>query len=201
MRKAEQTKQMIVARAAPLFNRQGYSGTSISDVMAATGLQKGGIYKHFAGKDDLAIHAFDYAVGTLRRRFARAVREASEDPLQQLRAILAVFEEMVSDPPVPGGCPIVNTAVESDDTHPALRERSRKAMDELRELIRHVVAVGVERRRFRPEVDGEALASVVVAALEGGLILSRLYDDPVHLRRVVDHLMRHITNDLVGDLQ
>src|SRR6266481_3270397 len=61
MTKGEQTRREIVQKAAPLFNQKGYQGTSLSDLMDATGLQKGGIYRHFSSKEDLAAEAFDYS--------------------------------------------------------------------------------------------------------------------------------------------
>ena len=57
MSKAEKTKENIVKQAAALFNQKGYSGSSISDIMQATGLQKGGIYNHFNSKEELALEA------------------------------------------------------------------------------------------------------------------------------------------------
>ena len=50
--KGQQTRQAIVEKAAPLFNKKGFEGTSLSDLMQATGLQKGGIYRHFSGKEE-----------------------------------------------------------------------------------------------------------------------------------------------------
>src|ERR1700724_3921424 len=60
MTKGEQTRRKIVAAAAPIFNQQGYEGSSLADLMAATGLKKGGIYRHFSSKEELAAEAFDY---------------------------------------------------------------------------------------------------------------------------------------------
>ena len=54
MSKGQLTRQRIIAQAAPLFNQRGYEGCSINDVMAATGLEKGGIYRHFESKEELA---------------------------------------------------------------------------------------------------------------------------------------------------
>ena len=62
MRKGERTRQEIIRRAAPVFNQKGYDGAALSDLMGATGLEKGGIYRHFASKQALAAEAFDYAV-------------------------------------------------------------------------------------------------------------------------------------------
>src|SRR6202044_3514737 len=61
MRKGEQTRQEIIRRAAPIFNQKGYGGPAPSDLMKATGLEKGGIYRHFDSKEMLAAEAFDYA--------------------------------------------------------------------------------------------------------------------------------------------
>jgi AcrR family transcriptional regulator len=55
MSKGEETKAKILHQAAELFNQQGYAGSSISDIMRVTGLQKGGIYNHFSSKDELAL--------------------------------------------------------------------------------------------------------------------------------------------------
>jgi AcrR family transcriptional regulator len=49
--KGERTRSYIIERSAPLFNRQGYAGTSLKDIMEATGLEKGGIYNHFVANE------------------------------------------------------------------------------------------------------------------------------------------------------
>ena len=76
MTKGERTRLEIVRNAAPLFNTKGYEGTSLSDLMAATGLQKGGIYRHFASKEELAGEAFDYA---WRRAFEKRLEGVVSD--------------------------------------------------------------------------------------------------------------------------
>src|ERR1700678_1948300 len=60
MTKGEQTRRRIVEAAAPIFNKRGYEGASLSELMEATGLKKGGIYRHFSSKEELAAEAFDY---------------------------------------------------------------------------------------------------------------------------------------------
>ena len=61
MSKGDQTRERIIAKAAELFNQRGLEGTSMADLMKATGLEKGGIYRHFASKEAVAAEAFDYA--------------------------------------------------------------------------------------------------------------------------------------------
>ena len=144
MSKAQETKTRIIEQAATLFNQQGYSGTSVSDLMRATGLQKGGIYNHFVSKDKLALEAFDFAVNCVQQKFMGALK-GKRHAVDRLLAILSVYENILDNQPIQGGCPILNTAVESDDFHPALRERSQLAMDAWRDLIRKIVDKGIMR--------------------------------------------------------
>ena len=85
MSKGARTREQIVERAAALFNQHGYHGASISDVMAATGLEKGGIYRHFSSKEELALAAFAYATDKMKERFTSALA-GKESSLERLRA-------------------------------------------------------------------------------------------------------------------
>jgi TetR/AcrR family transcriptional repressor of nem operon len=187
----EKTREHIIERAAVLFNQQGYAGASISDIMAATGLRKGGIYRHFGSKEQLALEAFDFAVACMARRFAE-VLEGKEHAIDRLGAVIDVYARLPTDPPVPGGCPVMNTAIDSDSVHPALRDRARQAMDGLRGLIRRTLRRGVERGEVRADVDADSLATLVIGALEGGVMLSLLYGDPSHAETVAAHLRQHL---------
>jgi AcrR family transcriptional regulator len=189
--RGERTRQQIIERAAPLFNRQGYEGASLSDIMAATGLQKGGIYRHFESKEELALRAFDHATAIMAERFATALREQRTAP-DRLRAIIGVFRDLVTDSPIPGGCPVVNTAIEADDGNPALRARARAAMDGLRAMIRRTAEGGIARGELRADTDPDALATVLISTMEGGVVMSRLCGDRVHVDRAADHLERWI---------
>lgn len=191
MRSGEQTRENIIRQAAALFNQQGFAGASMSDIMTATGLQKGGIYRHFESKEALALEAFDYAVAQMGGRFGAALA-GCENAIDRLRAVIDVFARLHDDPPVPGGCPMLNTAIESDDGNPALRDRARTAMDGLRTLIRQTVRKGIPRNEVRDDVDGDELATLMISTLEGGVALSRLYGDGVHLQRAADAMRRYL---------
>jgi TetR/AcrR family transcriptional regulator, transcriptional repressor for nem operon len=189
--RGEGTRENIIRQAATLFNQHGFTGSSMSDVMAATGLQKGGIYRHFESKEQLAVEAFAYAVGLMGRRFADAL-EGKTHAVDRLDAVISVFEALPHDPPVPGGCPMMNASIENDDGNPALRERAREAMDGLRGLIVRTAGRGLERGEIRAGIDPDALATVMISTLEGAVMMSKLYDDDVHVARAAAHLRRHL---------
>jgi TetR/AcrR family transcriptional regulator, transcriptional repressor for nem operon len=191
MSKAQETKTRIIEQAATLFNQQGYAGTSVSDLMRATGLQKGGIYNHFHSKDELALEAFDFAVNCVQQKFMGALK-GKRHAGDRLLAILSVYENILDNPPIEGGCPILNTSVESDDFHPALRERSQLAMDAWRDLIRRIVDKGIMRGEFQATVDADTVATILIATIEGSVMLSKLYGDAFHMERGLKHLKLYI---------
>jgi AcrR family transcriptional regulator len=189
--KGQETKQRVIAQAAQYLNQRGYFSTAISEIMEVTGLQKGGIYNHFQSKEDLALQAFDYAFEVVSRRFAEALK-GKENAIDRLLAIVEYFRGYGEDSPMPGGCPIMNCAIEGDDAHPALRDRARGAMDRMRGTFIRIIAKGISRGEIRADINPDATTTFMVSTLEGAVMLSNLYKDPVHLHRVLDYLAAHI---------
>jgi len=194
MKKGEATRRRIVAQAAGLLNTQGYRSTPVSEIMRVTGLRKGGIYRHFDSRTTLTLEAFDYAVARMRDRFLRAA-EGHATATEALLALLGVFREASRDEVFRGGCPIMNLAIESDDADPHLRSAARKAMTQLVGYFEQVIERGVRAGEF-PKGDARARARVIVATLEGGLLLGNLYKDRSPLVAVGQHLERYVRNGL-----
>lgn len=199
MSKGEQTREKILSRSAQLFNRQGYFGASLSDIMRETGLEKGGIYNHFTSKEQLALESFDYAYGLVQQRVRNALT-GKFNAIERLLAIVSVFQGIIEDPPVAGGCPILNTAIEADDSNEALRDRARSAMNDWRTTIHRIVNKGIERDEIRPGVDADEVASILITTLEGAIMLSNLFKDPIHMHRAVAHMKRYIETMRLTDL-
>jgi hypothetical protein len=112
--------------------------------------------------------------------------------VDRLLAVVDVIRSLVDSPVLPGGCPILNTAIESDDTMPALRDRARAAMTGWQKLIGSTVRDGVAAGELRTDADPYVVATVVTATMEGAVFLSKLYDDPVHMRRAVQHVESYV---------
>lgn len=187
MSKGARTREQLVEQAAALFNQHGYHGVSMSDVMAATGLEKGGIYRHFASKEELSLAAFAFATDKMQERFTAALAD-KEGALERLNAIVAVYARMPTDPPVPGGCPILNAAVEADDDNPELRAEAQRVLSGLKQALKSIVRQGQQRGELRTDLDLEAFANVFVAQLEGAVMLSKLYGTQAPMRHAVQHL-------------
>ncbi|MBD2510313.1 TetR/AcrR family transcriptional regulator [Nostoc muscorum FACHB-395] len=195
MSKGEETKSRILHQAAELFNQQGYAGSSMSDIMRVTGLQKGGIYNHFQSKDDLALQAFDFAIARIKQHTRFALRN-KRHAVERLQAIIGIFSSFAENPPIKGGCPLLNTAVESDDAHPALRERAQQAMNSWLHLIRRIIETGIAKGEIRSEVNADEIATVIIATLEGAIMMSKLYGDSIHMHRITNHLNQYLETHL-----
>jgi TetR/AcrR family transcriptional regulator, transcriptional repressor for nem operon len=171
MNKGEQTRQRILVAAAALFNQRGYAGCSMQDVMAATGLEKGGLYRHFSSKEELAGEAFRYALGhTNRIRMEELDRVRGS--VQQLRCVVRHFAETPSA--TPGGCPLMNTAVDADDGNPLLRQLALEGIAAWKASLERIVRAGKRRGEVRGDVEPRRIANTIIATLEGALIISRL---------------------------
>lgn len=171
MTKGEETRQRIVAEAAKLFNQRGFEGGSMSDLMEATGLEKGGIYRHFSDKEEIAAAAFDHAwQAAIDARMNDL--DAIPNSVDRLRQFVRNFVEKRSS--VPGGCPLLNTAVDADDGNPVLRERALNALRAWRKRLGAIIRSGIERKEIRRGVDPRKLGTLVISTLEGALMISRL---------------------------
>ncbi|WP_019508385.1 TetR/AcrR family transcriptional regulator [Pleurocapsa sp. PCC 7319] len=195
MSKAHQTKARIIHQAAELFNLKGYTGSSIADIMQATGLKKGGIYNHFKSKDELALEAFDYAASLLSQRIWSVVR-TKRHAIERLQALVSSYLIYIDAPPIIGGCPIMNTAIETDDTDSPLRDRALEAMNSSRSLIVRIIQKGIKKGEIRSTVEPDNVATIIFSTLEGAIMMSKLERNPIHLKRAVAHLQNYIKDNL-----
>ena len=190
MRKGQETRQEIIRRAAPIFNRKGYSGAALSDLMRATGLEKGGIYRHFESKEELAGNAFDHAWKiALDARFQGT--EEIPNTVDRLKQIVRNFRDRRSGL-VPGGCPLPNTAIDSDDGNRQLRAKARQGLSSLLDRLQSIAEEGKRRREVRADVDSAKLATLIASTLEGSIMVSRLQKKEEPRDLAVRHLEEYL---------
>lgn len=192
--KGDRTRERIIAAAAPLFNQRGYAASTMSELMAATGLEKGGIYRHFESKDELAVAAFDHTLAAQSERIRRMV-DAERGTINRLTALARGVAGAIDRSAVAGGCPLLNTAIESDDAHgpvqAELRKRTRAGMRRLIDYAHRIIVAGIEAGEISADVDARAEAEALVAGIEGALMLAKLFDEARYIRRAVDRVADH----------
>jgi TetR/AcrR family transcriptional regulator, transcriptional repressor for nem operon len=185
MQKGENTRKHIIAKSAELFNQKGYSGSSLSDITELTGIKKGGIYRHFSSKDEIALEAYNYAGSVVGVHFKNAIGQ-QETASDKLLAYLHVYENVVEAPPFIGGCPLLNVAIESDDGHPILRQRAQQGLKGTLDGMKAIISLGVQRGEFKADLDIDALATFALSIMEGGVMMSKLEGDNRHMRMNIE---------------
>lgn len=183
--RSEQTRQLIIETAAPIFNKKGYVGTSMSDLTTATGLTKGSIYGNFKDKDDVAMHAFQHNINLIFDFFSKEIKAAT-GTMDKLLAYPRGFRKIYRMVLAYGGCPILNTAVEADDTHVALRRMAMEALTRWKANIIGLVTRGIAEGVVDPAVDAAKTAEVLIALLEGGIALSKVTGEESYLLNAIE---------------
>jgi TetR/AcrR family transcriptional repressor of nem operon len=161
--------------------------------MEATGLKKGGIYRHFASKEELAAEALDYTWEAAWKARVLHVDEKANG-IEKLKQLITNFIERRS--PVPGGCPVLNTAVDADDGNPILRSRVGKALRAWTGQLQVYVEEAQQQRDAKPNVDPKDVATLIVASLEGAFMMSRIQRNDEALRRVQSHLTEYLDKEV-----
>lgn len=170
--KSERTREFIIERTAGIFNTKGYAGTSMADLTNATKLTKGSIYGNFENKEEVALAAFDYNWKTVQDIVKREMAKKTTN-MEQLLVYVSTYESFFKYPFPVGGCPILNTATESDDTHPALRKRAADALISWKNAIVRLVDRGISAGEIKPETDAEQIALTIMAMIEGVIMITK----------------------------
>lgn len=193
MRDAIKTKQSIIEAASILFNTKGYKATSLRDITKSTQLTKGAIYRHFKDKSELEKETLTYMCNILKGDLRERIK-AQPDTQSKLDSIMQYFKEYSVSPPFVGGCPLMNAAIESDDTDPKLKQVAKNIILNLHHTIVTILDNGKKHGNVKDDFDSVGFASLMIGALEGGVMMMKVSDDASHLRSVIGYIQKEINN-------
>lgn len=190
MTKAERTRQYIIEQSAPIFNTKGIAATAMSDIMQATKLAKGSLYVHFENKEELSHSAVHYNLTCLMEKITAAVRAAGT-----AKEKIAAYVDFLSDPlnpPVAGGCPLLNFGLETDERSALIRSKVFKVVEAIQLGIQKLVQAGIRAGEFDEKWDGRAFAVKTFALLEGGNLVSRAAGNNDQMKMIVGMIKEEI---------
>lgn len=190
--KAEQTKKYIIKIVAPIFNKKGYAGTSMSDITKATGLTKGAIYGNFESKEAIAIESFQKNVNELLKRIAR-YQEQGKKPLQKLFLITDFYRNYEVLGQGLGGCPILNIGVDANHQDTKLLERVQHVIHKTQNNIVKLVELAKAAGEARTNVDSEKFAKQLYTRIQGAVFMAQTMQDGKYLSDAADDI-DHIIN-------
>lgn len=179
--KGESTRERILAVAEARILQNGFSGTSIDEVIEASGITKGGFFYHFDGKQDLARHLLLRYLEQDREFFGRLFARAealSEDPLQQFLIFVNLLaEEMENLPEKHPGCLVASFTYESRQFDPEIEALNRQGVLSWRAMFAERLQAAADHYAMNVEISMEDLADMLSSIIEGGIIVSRVVDD------------------------
>ena len=194
-RNPEQTKELIIERSLPIFNTKGYAAASISDITNATGITKGAIYGNFKNKDEVAIAAFEKGVKIVTGQMAIRIKAEKTAP-KKLMAMIEYYGEYIQNPPIPGGCPVLNSSIEADDSLPFLRSKIIRSIALIKDSLVKIIHRGIQEGQIKKGTDAEEFATSFYAIIEGAISLSRIEGDArsyQFVRKFVESQIRDIS--------
>jgi len=195
MTKAERTRQFIIEKAAPIFNQKGIAGTSMSDIMEATKLAKGGLYGNFDSKEALCLEVYTYLTNLTHDAVTKNINEAVTAK-DKLHALLNFYDNRLLAGNM-GGCPILNFGTEADDTNPLIKQKVNETINRAKNRFVKIINDGKQNGEFSADFDGELYALKAFAMLEGAILISKVQNNLQHLHTVVDVLKKEIEQYII----
>jgi len=194
--KAEQTAEFIVHKVAPIFNKHGYYGTSMSDLTKATGLTKGAIYGNFKNKEELAFIAFKHNVDRVvnQIKLELSTKESSVDKLHGLTSFYRRYVNYTHDY---GGCPIVNIGVDANNENAELLKKVQEVISKLQYYITKMILVGKEAGEIKDTVVAEKYGRFFFTLIEGAVFMTTTMKDDIYLQETMDRIDGIIAEELV----
>ncbi|MBD0673671.1 TetR/AcrR family transcriptional regulator [Streptomyces sp. CBMA156] len=185
--KGEQTRARLIAGTRELIEAQGYSGTGLNRIVAATGAPRGSLYFHFPGGKDQLVAAALTQAGQEVEALLAALAAGGADTAALAERLIEAFAERLELSGYTSGCPIATVALEVAGTNESLRT----VCAELYAGWQRVLAVRLEGEGFGP-AKAEAAAGQALALLEGAALLASVHRsrEPLdHARHAVRHLL------------
>lgn len=192
MSKAEKTKEFIIEQSAPLFNCKGYAGTSLTDLIKATGLTKGAIYGNFENKDEVALAVYKHNIESINQKLDASIA-GKDSATEQLVAFTQFYRLNWKKLFEKGGCPVLNAAIEADDNLPFLKPAVQESIKKWAKKIRTILDAGKQRGEFKEHINTEEYAYTFIVLIEGGVMLSKILNNPQFLFSSLDRILS-ITN-------
>ncbi|MGN6169476.1 MAG: TetR/AcrR family transcriptional regulator [Solirubrobacteraceae bacterium] len=179
-KQGRETRERIVRAAAELIGQRGAAGTTLDDVRAATGASKSQLYHYFGDKRGLVEAVVEHQCATVLGLQAHAL--ASVSSWEDLERWADLMVAIVKEQGARGGCPIGTLAAALSDVDESLRTSLSEAFRAWSHAIRGALTRLRDNGLISAEADLDALTTITLSAIQGGLLLAKTSRDPAQLR-------------------
>ena len=193
--KAELTTQYILETVAPIFNKNGYAATSMSDITSATGLTKGAIYGNFKNKEELSIAAFKFSVKVMMKQISKHL-ELSDSPIQKLFLITDFYRNYYSYSKQLGGCPVINIGVDANNQSSLLLKKVKEIIERIQDQVATIIEDGIEAKEISNKVNAMQYAKRLDTMIQGAVFMTYTMDDEFYLKDTMNQIDNMIHKEL-----
>ena len=181
------TAEYILATVAPIFNRYGYIGTSLSDLTRATGLTKGALYGNFRNKEELALQAFELNISRAIKPMYDFINEKKKgwDKLYAVAAYHRKYYDLVKDQ---GGCPLIRVGMDAKFNNRQLYQAAKRSMQKLLKGLANILKQCQKEGSVANSLDVEQQAKLIYVIIEGSLVSSFNHNN----RSFIDEAMTYL---------
>ena len=186
-KKAERTTAYIIETVAPIFNKHGYIGTSMSDLTEATGLTKGAIYGNFENKEALALSAFEYNRNLLLTALDEKLN-VQGSALDKLFSLLDFYKQYDVFTMPMGGCPILNVGVDAQGNNKQLGAAVKETIKDIEGKIALILENGTKQNEIHLPVPPLQFAKQLFTMIQGAIAMSSMTRDRKYLANTLTYL-------------
>ena len=195
LRHVSTRRDEILDAAARLISRQGFTHTSVEDVIREAGLSgKSHFYHYFKSKDALGFEVLDRQFGRFTERGLAILREPMIEPLDRLALFIDTLVALQRERGARNGSPFGNLVGELADSHEGFRRRLDVVFERWAQQLQALL--WELRDQLRDGVDAARLARFIIAALEGGMLMTRVARDATVMEGIGDDLKRFVATHL-----
>ncbi len=193
--KAELTTQYIIEVSAPIFNKNGYAATTMSDITNATGLTKGAIYGNFKNKEELAYACFKHMVRSLMKPLSEHL-DQSHSPLKKLNLITDFYRNYYPFSQRLGGCPVLNLGVDANNTNSEIITKVRDTIQRIQDSLCSIIEKGIEIGEISPEINAMQYAKRIDTMIQGAVFMTYTMNDDYYMKDTMNLIDYIISKEL-----
>ncbi len=189
------TSDIILNKVAPLFNKQGYVGTSLTDITKATGLTKGAIYCNFTNKEDLALKSFQVNINLAITPLFKivAAKQGSINKLHAITEYQRSYYDLVKDI---GGCPMLRAGVDTKFINPLLFKAAQNLSQKFTIGLTNIINDGMINNEIKSNINADQYAKIILSLIEGSSLLAFTHNEPTYIYNAMDFIDSSIVESI-----
>ncbi len=195
LKKAERTKSFIIETVAPVFNKHGYIGASMSDLTEATGLTKGAIYGNFENKEALALLAFQHHSNLLLNKIDEVLAQEAH-ALDKLLALTNFYRKYDEFTLKMGGCPVLNVGIDAQHNNSLLSAAAKETVKTIEGKIALALENGVNKEELRLPVTPLQFAKQLYTMIQGAVAMATMTNDRKYLINTIAYIEQLVKKEI-----